>query len=101
MLVSFLTYFLEIIFKKSLNEESTMVILSACSYYVCCTCRVEAGLQQIKEPTTFHIKIIGHLLAGPSELRHVTTNFVNGLAHDNQLMNMVSLTVFSMGKKSS
>ncbi|XP_069997084.1 rho family-interacting cell polarization regulator 2 isoform X2 [Penaeus vannamei] len=53
------------------------------------TAKVEAGLQQIKEPTTFHIKIIGHLLAGPSELRHVTTNFVNGLAHDNQLMNMI------------
>lgn len=59
---------------------------------------MEAGLQQIKEPTTFHIKIIGHLLAGPSELRHVTTNFVNGLAHDNQLMNMVSLTSFRMVK---
>ncbi|XP_071514839.1 rho family-interacting cell polarization regulator 2-like isoform X4 [Panulirus ornatus] len=51
--------------------------------------KVEAGLCQIKEPTTLHMKIIGHLLAGPSELRHVTTSFVNSLAHNNQLMHMM------------
>ncbi|XP_066971369.1 rho family-interacting cell polarization regulator 2-like isoform X7 [Macrobrachium rosenbergii] len=51
--------------------------------------KVESALHQIKEPTTLHIKIIGQLLAGPSELRHVTTNFINSLAHNNQLMHMV------------
>ncbi|KAG7172292.1 Rho family-interacting cell polarization regulator 2-like, partial [Homarus americanus] len=51
--------------------------------------KVEAGLHQIKEPTALHIKVIGHLLAGPSELRHVTTSFVNSLAHNNQLMHMI------------
>ncbi|XP_045113382.1 rho family-interacting cell polarization regulator 2-like isoform X3 [Portunus trituberculatus] len=51
--------------------------------------KVEAGLHQIKEPTALHIKIIGHLLAGPSELRHVTTTFVNSLAHNNQLMQVI------------
>lgn len=49
------------------------------------------GLHQIKEPTALHIKIMGHLLAGPSELRHVTTSFVNSLAHNNQLMQVVSV----------
>lgn len=53
--------------------------------------RVEMGLHQIKEPTALHIKIMGHLLAGPSELRHVTTSFVNSLAHNNQLMQVVSV----------
>lgn len=51
--------------------------------------KVESGLHQIKEPTALHIKIIGQLLAGPSELRHVTTSFINSLAHNNQLMHMV------------
>ncbi|KAK7086443.1 Family with sequence similarity 65 member [Halocaridina rubra] len=51
--------------------------------------KVEEGLLQIKDPTTLHIKIIGHLLAGPSELRHVTTSFINSLAHNNQLMHVV------------
>ncbi|KAK3874651.1 hypothetical protein Pcinc_020431 [Petrolisthes cinctipes] len=51
--------------------------------------KVEAGLYQIKEPTSVHVKIIGHLLAGPSELRHITTSFINSLAHNNQLMHMI------------
>ncbi|XP_069173632.1 rho family-interacting cell polarization regulator 2 isoform X4 [Procambarus clarkii] len=51
--------------------------------------KVEAGLHHIKEPTVLHIKVIGHLLGGPSELRHVTTSFVNSLAHNNQLMHMI------------
>ncbi|XP_050722847.1 rho family-interacting cell polarization regulator 2-like isoform X5 [Eriocheir sinensis] len=51
--------------------------------------KVEMGLHQIKEPTALHIKIMGHLLAGPSELRHVTTSFVNSLAHNNQLMQVI------------
>nr|XP_053628183.1 rho family-interacting cell polarization regulator 1-like isoform X2 [Cherax quadricarinatus] len=51
--------------------------------------KVEAGLHHIKEPTVLHIKVIGHLLGGPSELRHITTSFINSLAHNNQLMHMI------------
>lgn len=51
--------------------------------------KVSHGLQLLKYPTPHHVKLIGALLCSTQEITNVTHNFINGLAHNHQLLHLI------------